>query len=156
MQISTVRGIVDYTAGEAAGSRCAAEGPRGAEKGSCRILRAFERFFQAFQKDLRRVLWGFGVRAEIETLRVSLYGLRHDCSSGFFGRGCRPLAVNPTPTTCQASMSSLSPGTPDATKWKFPKIGGGGGPYNKDPIIHGTILGSPIFGNSPKPLSLQS
>ena len=23
-----------------------------------------------------------------------------------------------------------------------------GGPYNKDPTIYGTILGSPIFGNS--------
>ena len=34
--------------------------------------------------------------------------------------------------------------------WEFPKIGGTlfGGPYNKDPTILGTILGSPIFGNS--------
>ena len=34
---------------------------------------------------------------------------------------------------------------------EFPKIGGVpyfGGPYNKDPTILGTILGSPIFGNS--------
>ena len=34
--------------------------------------------------------------------------------------------------------------------WGFPKIGGTlfWGPYNKDPTIEGTILGSPIFGNS--------
>ena len=34
--------------------------------------------------------------------------------------------------------------------WEFPKIRGTlfWGPYNKDPIISGTILGSPIFGNS--------
>ena len=33
--------------------------------------------------------------------------------------------------------------------WEFPKIRGTlfGGPYNKDPSIWGTILGSPIFGN---------
>ena len=33
--------------------------------------------------------------------------------------------------------------------WEFPKIRGTlfGGPYNKDPTIWGTILGSPIFGN---------
>ena len=34
--------------------------------------------------------------------------------------------------------------------WEFPKIRGTlfRGPYNKDPTIEGTILGSPIFGNS--------
>ena len=34
--------------------------------------------------------------------------------------------------------------------WEFPKIRVPyfGGPYNKDPTIWGTILGSPIFGNS--------
>ena len=34
--------------------------------------------------------------------------------------------------------------------WEFPKIGGTlfWRPYNKDPTIWGTILGSPIFGNS--------
>ena len=34
--------------------------------------------------------------------------------------------------------------------WEFPKIRGTlvWGPYNKDPIISDTILGSPIFGNS--------
>ena len=33
--------------------------------------------------------------------------------------------------------------------WEFPKIRGTlfWGPYNKDPTIWGTILGSPIFGN---------
>ena len=31
-------------------------------------------------------------------------------------------------------------------KWEFPKIRGT--LYNKDPTIQGTILGSPIFGNS--------
>ena len=38
--------------------------------------------------------------------------------------------------------------------WEFPKIRVTlfWGPYNKDPAIPGTILGSPIFGNSgPKP-----
>ena len=36
------------------------------------------------------------------------------------------------------------------TKWEFPKIRGTFflGPYNKDPTIWGTILGSPMFGNS--------
>ena len=35
-------------------------------------------------------------------------------------------------------------------KWEFPKTRGTlfGGPYSKDPTISGTILGSPIFGNS--------
>ena len=35
------------------------------------------------------------------------------------------------------------------TMWEFPKIMGTlfGGPYNKDPTIWGTILGSPILGN---------
>ena len=34
--------------------------------------------------------------------------------------------------------------------WEFPKLGVPyfGGPYNEDPTIQGTILGSPIFGNS--------
>ena len=34
--------------------------------------------------------------------------------------------------------------------WEFPKIRGTlfWGPYNKDPIFQGTILGSQIFGNS--------
>ena len=34
--------------------------------------------------------------------------------------------------------------------WEFPKIRGTlfGGPYNKDPTIYGTILGSRIFGSS--------
>ena len=34
--------------------------------------------------------------------------------------------------------------------WEFPKIWGTlfWGPYDKDPTIQGTILGSPIFGNS--------
>ena len=35
--------------------------------------------------------------------------------------------------------------------WEFPKIRGTlyfGGPYNKDPTIEGTIVGSPIFGKS--------
>ena len=33
--------------------------------------------------------------------------------------------------------------------WEFPKIRGTSfWPYNKDPTILGTILGSPIFGNS--------
>ena len=34
--------------------------------------------------------------------------------------------------------------------WEFPKIRGTlfWGPYNKDPSILGTILGTPIFGNS--------
>ena len=34
--------------------------------------------------------------------------------------------------------------------WEFPKIRGTlfGGPYSKDPTIQGTILGSPVFGNS--------
>ena len=32
--------------------------------------------------------------------------------------------------------------------WEFPKIRGILGPYNKDPIILGTILRSPISGNS--------
>ena len=34
--------------------------------------------------------------------------------------------------------------------WEFPNIRGYliWGPYNKDPTIQGTILGSPIFGNS--------
>ena len=33
--------------------------------------------------------------------------------------------------------------------WEFPKIRDTlfWGPYNKDPTIEGTILGSPIFGN---------
>ena len=33
--------------------------------------------------------------------------------------------------------------------WEFPKIRGAlfWGPYDKDPTIKGTILGSPIFGN---------
>ena len=37
-----------------------------------------------------------------------------------------------------------------AVTWEFPKIGGTlfSGPYNKDPIISGTKLGSSIFGNS--------
>ena len=30
--------------------------------------------------------------------------------------------------------------------WEFPKIRGSA--YNQDPTIQGTILGSPIFGNS--------
>ena len=35
-------------------------------------------------------------------------------------------------------------------KWEIPKIRGAlfWGPYNKDPTIWGSILGSPIFGNS--------
>ena len=34
--------------------------------------------------------------------------------------------------------------------WEFPKIRGTlfWGPYNRDPTISGTVLGSPIFGNS--------
>ena len=32
--------------------------------------------------------------------------------------------------------------------WEFPKIRGTLGPYHKDPTIWGTILGTPIFGNS--------
>ena len=34
--------------------------------------------------------------------------------------------------------------------WEFPKIRGTlfWGPYNNEPTISGTILGSPIFGNS--------
>ena len=34
--------------------------------------------------------------------------------------------------------------------WELPKIRGTlfGGPYNKDPFISGTRLGSPVFGNS--------
>ena len=46
--------------------------------------------------------------------------------------------------------------------WKvigeFPKIEGTlfWGPYNKDPTISGTILGSPIFGNSHTLLSCGS
>ena len=34
-------------------------------------------------------------------------------------------------------------------KWEFPKIRGPylGAPYNKDPTMSGTILGSPIIGN---------
>ena len=48
---------------------------------------------------------------------------------------------------------------PAALMWEFPKIWGTlfWGPYNKDPTIQGTMLGSPIFGNShgaepPRPL----
>ena len=35
--------------------------------------------------------------------------------------------------------------------WDFPKFGGTlfWGPYNKDPTIQGTTLGSPNFGNPP-------
>ena len=35
--------------------------------------------------------------------------------------------------------------------WDFPKVRGTlfWGPYNKDPTISGSILGSPIFGNPP-------
>ena len=36
-------------------------------------------------------------------------------------------------------------------KLEVPYFFGGGGPYNKDPTISGNILGSLIFGNSPKP-----
>ena len=37
----------------------------------------------------------------------------------------------------------------DDARRKFPKIRGTlfWGPYNKDPTIQGTVLGSPIFGN---------
>ena len=40
---------------------------------------------------------------------------------------------------------------------EFPKIRGAlfWGPYNKDPTISGTILGSPIFGNSHIGLRVQ-
>ena len=33
--------------------------------------------------------------------------------------------------------------------WEFPKIRGTifWGPYNKDPTIESTLLGSPVFGN---------
>ena len=42
--------------------------------------------------------------------------------------------------------------------WEFPKIRGTlfWGPYDKDPTISGTILGSPIFGNSHVVDRLQS
>ena len=38
----------------------------------------------------------------------------------------------------------------DNITWEFPKLRGTvfWDPYNKDPTIQGTILGSPIFGNS--------
>ena len=38
---------------------------------------------------------------------------------------------------------------PNGPKWEFPKTSGTlyWDPYNKDPAIKGTILGSPIFGN---------
>ena len=38
----------------------------------------------------------------------------------------------------------------DVEAWEFPKIRGTifWGPYKKDPSIQGTIVGSPIFGNS--------
>ena len=42
-----------------------------------------------------------------------------------------------------------NPGKVEKT-WEFPKIRDTlfWGPYNKDPTVYGTILGSPIFGNS--------
>ena len=42
------------------------------------------------------------------------------------------------------------PKGPKILIWEFPKIRGtlSWGPYNKDPTIWDTILGSPIFGNS--------
>ena len=53
----------------------------------------------------------------------------------------------------EALITSTQP-SPMAN-WEFPKIRGTlfggtlfGGPYNKDPTIQGTILGSPIIGNS--------
>ena len=42
--------------------------------------------------------------------------------------------------------------------WEFPTIRGTvfWGPYNKDPTIQGTILGSPIFGNSHLAVQLEA
>ena len=49
------------------------------------------------------------------------------------------------------SSGLLPPQAPVCTDiWEFPKIRGTvfWGPYNKDPTIWGTILRSPIIGNS--------
>ena len=47
-------------------------------------------------------------------------------------------------------VDSRTPGFLISPTWEFPKTRGTlfWGPYNKDPTIWGTILGSPTFGNS--------
>ena len=81
---------------------------------------------------------------------------------GFRGLGFRGLGFRVLGLGFWVQEASRSPGcnfrvfNPEirtvehGTAWEFPKIRGTlfWGPYNKDPTIRGTFLGSPIFGNS--------
>ena len=89
---------------------------------------------------LRVTVWVAGFRALGLRFRFWLCGYSSEASDhGVLDLFLLLKAKLREPHTSQAAL-----------KWDFPKIRGKlfGGPYNKDPTIYGTILGSRIFGNS--------